>query len=42
VTVAANGGEPPDFKHIPRPYEIPSAEPEKTVGLAEFADFLKG
>jgi hypothetical protein len=41
VTLAAHGGKPSEVKPVPRPYKI-EKEPDKTVGLAEFADFLKG
>lgn len=41
ITIAAHGGEPPEVHLVPRPYKI-EKEPEKTVGLSEFADFLKG
>ena len=41
VTVSAHGGEAQDYNPVPRPYKI-EKEPDKTVGLSEFADFLKG
>lgn len=43
VTVAANGGDAPDFSPVPRPYKLDrEPEPEHTISASELSSFLKG
>ena len=42
VQIAANGGDAPDFKHVPRPYKIVEPEPEQTIAASELSNFLGG
>jgi len=43
VTIAAHGGDAPDFKPMPRPYKLDfEPEPEQTISASELSSFLKG
>lgn len=43
ITVAANGGDAPDFVQMPRPYKtVSEPQPERVINASQLTSFLEG